>query len=134
MTRLTSLFSLQRRLPWESTTQASLTLALVNPVLWYLIDRTTTGFVLSTTVGLAGMGVVLGLKPELVPASTGPFRTSILNGTGLEHVLGPDFGCTQESFAVGTWIASVIFCACVCFGNVGRQLAIGARVKNVMKS
>ncbi|CDM27798.1 hypothetical protein DTO013E5_8831 [Penicillium roqueforti] len=123
-----------RRLPWESTTQASLTLALVNPVLWYLIDRTTTGFVLSTTVGLAGMGVVLGLKPELVPASTGPFRTSILNGTGLEHVLGPDFGCTQESFAVGTWIASVIFCACVCFGNVGRQLAIGARVKNVMKS
>ena len=135
MTRLTSLFSLQRRLPWESTTQASLTLALVNPVLWYLIDRTTTGFVLSTTVGLAGMGVVLGLKPELVPASTGmSLRTSFLNGTGLEHLLGPDIGFTQESIAVGTWIASVIFCACVCFGNVGRQLSIGAGVRDVMKS
>ncbi|CAG8891014.1 unnamed protein product [Penicillium egyptiacum] len=121
-----------RRLPWESTTQASLTLALANPVLWYLIDRTTTGFVLSTTIGLAGMGVVLGLKPELVPISTGPsFGTTLLNGTGLENVLGA--GITQESIAVGTWIASVIFCACVCFGNVGRQLAIGAGVRDVMK-
>ena len=109
-----------------------MTLALANPVLWYLIDRTTTGFVLSTTVGLAGMGVVLGLKPELVPISTGPsFGTTLLNGTGLENVLGA--GITQESIAVGTWIASVIFCACVCFGNVGRQLAIGAGVRDVMK-
>lgn len=125
-------FFLQRRLPWESTTQASLTLALANPVLWYLIDRTTTGFVLSTTVGLAGMGVVLGLKPELVPTSTGPsFGASLLNGTGLESVLGT--GITQESIAVRTWVASVIFCACVCFGNVGRQLAIGSGVRDVMK-
>ncbi|KAJ6099767.1 hypothetical protein N7467_001302 [Penicillium canescens] len=121
-----------RRLPWQSTTQASLTLALANPVLWYLIDRTTTGFVLSTTVGLAGMGVVLGLKPELVPASTGPsFGTSILNGTGLENALGA--GITQESLAVRTWVASVIFCACVCFGNVGRQLAIGAGSRDTLK-
>ncbi|KGO38125.1 Insulin-induced protein family [Penicillium expansum] len=121
-----------RRLPWESTTQASLTLALANPVLWYLIDRTTTGFVLSTTVGLTGMGVVLGLKPELVPTSTGPsLGASLLNGTGLENVLGA--GITQESIAVRTWVASVIFCACVCFGNVGRQLAIGAGIRDVMK-
>ncbi|KAJ5426921.1 hypothetical protein N7465_001991 [Penicillium sp. CMV-2018d] len=121
-----------RRLPWESTTQASLTLALANPVLWYLIDRTRTGFVLSTIVGLAGMGVVLGLKPELVPASTGPsLGASLLNGTGLENVLGA--GITQESIAVRTWVASVIFCASVCFGNVGRQLAIGSGVRDVMK-
>ncbi|KGO76063.1 Insulin-induced protein family [Penicillium italicum] len=121
-----------RRLPWESTTQASLTLALANPVLWYLIDRTTTGFVLATTVGLTGMGVILGLKPELVPTSTGPsFGASLLNGTGLENVLGA--GITQESIAVRTWVASVIFCACVCFGNVGRQLANGAGVRDVMK-
>ncbi|KAJ5542484.1 hypothetical protein N7535_004905 [Penicillium sp. DV-2018c] len=121
-----------RRLPWESTTQASLTLALANPVLWYLIDRTTTGFVLSTVVGLGGMGVVLGLKPELVPASTGPtFGSSFLNGTGLENALGA--GITQESIAVRTWVASVIFCACVCFGNVGRQLAIGAGARDVLK-
>ncbi|KAJ6172020.1 Insulin-induced protein family [Penicillium chermesinum] len=102
-----------RRLPWESTTQASLTLALANPVLWYLIDRTQTGFVLATT-------------PELIPTSTGPsVGAAILNGTGLENALGAEV--TQESIAVRTWVASVIFCACVCFGNVGRQLVIGAQ-------
>ncbi|KAJ5232361.1 hypothetical protein N7468_005317 [Penicillium chermesinum] len=115
-----------RRLPWESTTQASLTLALANPVLWYLIDRTQTGFVLATTVSLAGMSIILGLKPELIPTSTGPsVGAAILNGTGLENALGAEV--TQESIAVRTWVASVIFCACVCFGNVGRQLVIGAQ-------
>ena len=29
-----------------------------------------------------------------------------------------------ESFGVGTWIASVLFCSCVCFGNLGRRLAL----------
>lgn len=126
------LYFFQRKLPWQSTTQASLTLALANPVLWYLIDRTKTGFVLSTTVGLTGMGVILGLKPELVPASTGSsFGTGVLNGTGLETTLGA--GITQESLAVRVWVASVIFCACVCFGNVGRQLAIGAGNRDTMK-
>ncbi|KAJ5569835.1 uncharacterized protein N7459_009265 [Penicillium hispanicum] len=121
-----------RRLPWQSTTQASLTLALANPVLWYLIDRTRTGFILATTVGLAGMSVVLGLKPELVPASTGPsVGAAFLNGTGLENALGA--GITQESIAVRTWLASVIFCACVCFGNIGRQLAIGAGATDTLK-
>jgi hypothetical protein len=105
---------------------------MANPVLWYLIDRTSSGFILSSTVGLAGMGVVLGLKPELIPASTGPsFGTGVLNGTGLENVLGA--GITQESLAVRTWIASVIFCACVCFGNIGRQLAIGAGRRDTLK-
>ncbi|KAJ5787154.1 Insulin-induced protein family [Penicillium paradoxum] len=121
-----------RRLPWESTTQASVTLALANPVLWYLIDRTTTGFYLSTTTGLGGMAIVLGLKPELVPVSTSPtVGAGLLNGTGLENVLGA--GISLESFAVRTWIASVIFCACVCFGNIGRQLSIGAGIRHIMK-
>lgn len=123
----------QRRLPWESTTQASLTLALANPVLWYLIDRTQTGFVLASTVGIAGMSVVLGLKPELIPVSTGPsVGNTFLNGTGLENAFGAQ--ATQESIAVRTWVASVIFCACVCFGNVGRQLAIGAQSRGGLKA
>jgi len=75
------------------------------------------------------MSIVLGVKPELIPASTGPsVGTAFLNGTGLEHALGA--GITQESIAVRTWVASVVFCACVCFGNIGRQLAIGAGSKN----
>lgn len=100
-------------------------------MLWYLIDRTKTGFLLSSTVGLAGMGVILGLKPELVPASAGPsVGTTLLNGTGLENALATT---TQESIAVRTWIASVIFCACVCFGNIGRQLAISGTGRDTLK-
>ncbi|KKK19873.1 hypothetical protein P175DRAFT_0429176 [Aspergillus ochraceoroseus IBT 24754] len=116
-----------RRTPWESTTQASATLALVNPVLWYLIDRTKTGFLLSTILGVGGMGLLLGLKPDLIPPSTEPVASTMpfLNGTGLESTFGA--GVTQESLAVRIWVASVLFCACVCFGNIGRQLAIGGR-------
>lgn len=126
---LTLAFSLlfQRRLPWQSTTQASATLALVNPVLWYLIDRTKTGFVMSTTVALVGMGIVLGLRPDLVPPSANSSAPTIpvLNNTLREYGLAT--GITQEGIAVRTWVASVLFCACVCFGNIGRQLAIGSR-------
>ncbi|PLB54489.1 hypothetical protein P170DRAFT_469951 [Aspergillus steynii IBT 23096] len=116
-----------RRLPWQSTTQASATLALVNPVLWYLIDRTKTGFVMSTTVALVGMGVVLGLRPDLVPPSANSSVPTIpvLNNTLREY--GLTTGITQEGIAVRTWVASVLFCACVCFGNIGRQWAIGSR-------
>ncbi|KAL4978009.1 insulin-induced protein-domain-containing protein [Aspergillus desertorum] len=119
-----------RRTPWESTTQASLTLALANPVLWYLIDRTKTGFILSTTLAIGGMGLLLGLKPDLIPAteSSAPAIPS-LNGTGAEATLGATL--TQESMAVRTWVASVLFCACVCFGNIGRQLAGGSRRETV---
>lgn len=116
---------LQRRLPWQSTTQASLTLALANPVLWYLIDRTKTGFCLSTLVGVAGMLVILGLQPELVPSSPDASMGAAapaLNETKGEYILAT--GITQEGVAVSTWISSVLFCACVCFGNIGRQLAI----------
>ncbi|RDW57934.1 INSIG family protein [Aspergillus mulundensis] len=122
---------LQRRTPWESTTQASLTLALVNPVLWYLIDRTKTGFILSTTLAIGGMGLLLGLKPDLIPANESSASTiPALNGTGAEATLVS--GLTQESMAVRTWVASVLFCACVCFGNIGRQLA-GSR-RETLKS
>ncbi|KAL4906529.1 hypothetical protein BDW74DRAFT_133948 [Aspergillus multicolor] len=119
-----------RRTPWESTTQASLTLALVNPVLWYLIDRTKTGFFLSTTLAIGGMGLLLGLKPDLIPANeSSASAIPALNGTGAEAALVS--GLTQESMAVRTWIASVLFCACVCFGNIGRQLAGGSRRETV---
>ncbi|GAB1217687.1 hypothetical protein ATERTT37_006928 [Aspergillus terreus] len=110
---------------------ASATLALTNPVLWYLIDRTITGFVMSTVVGVAGMGILLKLWPELVPASANgtPAVPPLLNGTLWDYGLATGF--TQESIAVRTFVASVLFSACVCFGNIGRQLAIGARRDSV---
>ncbi|MCJ1400662.1 bifunctional phosphoribosylaminoimidazolecarboxamide formyltransferase/IMP cyclohydrolase [Xylographa trunciseda] len=57
-----------RKLPWQSTLQVSLTLALVNPVLWYLIDRSKPGFVLSAIVGIAGTAVLTVVNPEIVPS------------------------------------------------------------------
>ncbi|WEW61317.1 hypothetical protein PRK78_006807 [Emydomyces testavorans] len=109
----------------------SLTLALVNPVLWYLIDRSKPGFILSTAVGLTGMLALLGINPTIVPspATAQPSSSSAavssstpMNGsTVLDTVVL--MGMTQETIAVGTWIASVLFCSCVCFGNIGRRLA-----------
>ncbi|GME51837.1 INSIG domain-containing protein [Neofusicoccum parvum] len=48
-----------RKLQWQSTLQISLTLALVNPALWYLLDRSKPGFTLSMLVGLTGTAVLL---------------------------------------------------------------------------
>ncbi|KAK2748308.1 hypothetical protein FQN57_000966 [Myotisia sp. PD_48] len=108
-----------RKLPWQSTLQVSLTLALVNPVLWYIIDRTKSGFVLSTIIGLTGMLALLEINPGIVPSpqssaeqSGSPSASSLLGMT-----------TSQGDIVVGTWIASVLFCSCVCFGNIGRKLA-----------
>lgn len=76
------------------------------------------------------MGVILGLRPELVPSSPeSSMATSHPNNTKGEYVLAA--GITQEGIAVTTWISSVLFCACVCFGNIGRQLAIGGARRQV---
>lgn len=95
-----------RRLPWDSTSQASLTLALANPALWFLIDRTLTGLILSFFVGIFGALVSSAISPQMVPL---PFFTTSV---------------PQESIGVWTWVASVLFCSCVCFGNVGRRLTL----------
>lgn len=36
---------------------------------------------------------------------------------------------SNESIAVSTWIASVLFCSSVCFGNIGRRLALDGEGK-----
>jgi hypothetical protein len=37
---------------------------------------------------------------------------------------------SRESIEGGIWILSVLFCSCVCFGNVGRRLALSAGPKD----
>lgn len=112
-----------RKLPWQSTLQLSLTLALANPAVWYLIDRSPPGFLLSAGVALGGTALCLGINPALVPspgpadASRGNVATSL---GGEELVLGL---FSHESVGVATWIASVLFVSSVCFGNIGRRLA-----------
>lgn len=95
-----------RRLPWESTNQASLTLALANPALWFLIDRTAAGFVLSSFVAIVGGLLTSLINPDVVPLPA--FTTSV----------------SHQAIGVWTWIASVLFCSCVCFGNIGRRLRL----------
>ncbi|KAK3313754.1 insulin-induced protein-domain-containing protein [Apodospora peruviana] len=144
-----------RRLPWTSTMQVSLTLALANPFLWYLIDRSKPGFLLSAAVGVAGSVVLMGLGLDMMPA---PFMTtsshsssySALNqigsfngsssgsggGGGHSNELGSSggshdigggggwFAASNENIEAGVWMLSVLFCSCVCFGNIGRRLAL----------
>jgi Insulin-induced protein (INSIG) len=67
------------------------------------------------------MSIILGLHPEIVPPATG----LMVHGWGFEYeVVG---GLSNEAVAVGTWLASVLFSACVCFGNIGRQLALSGK-------
>lgn len=138
-----------RKLPWASTMQVSLTLALANPVLWYLIDRSKPGFLLSAAVGLAGSAVLMGLNPDAMPApasvlglasAAGSTVFHGANGTGTAgHGGGVDVAATaaaaagglwglasQETVESGIWMLSVLFCSCVCFGNIGRRLALNS--------
>lgn len=119
-------FPPQRKLPWSSTLQVSLTLALVNPVLWYLIDRSKPGFLLSVGVGLIGTGALLSLNPDMMPspAVAPPMSTRINNATRTQSPEIYGGLISQETIECGIWIISVLFCSCVCFGNIGRRLAL----------
>jgi hypothetical protein len=122
-----------RKLPWQSTLQLSLTLALANPAIWYLIDRSPPGFILSTFFSLGGTLVLLGINPALVPS---PSPAQVLQGlvaknsgggaattpTEIDNLILGVF--SPESLGVATWIASVFFVSSLCFGNIGRRLAV----------
>lgn len=107
-----------RKLPWQSTLQVSLTLALANPVLWYLIDRSKAGFAFSSAVGVIGTVVLLVVSPDMVPLpSTVGLGPQMKNGTA------PFDGMAlSESVGVFTWMASILFCTSVCFGAIGRKV------------
>lgn len=101
-----------RRLPWQSTLQLSLTLALSNPAIWYLLDRTPPGFILSTTVAISGTALCLILSPDLIPPPSSP--SSIKAGSSFaSNITGasPTHAglISNESIGVATWIASVLF-------------------------
>ncbi|KAL9117516.1 MAG: hypothetical protein Q9187_005947 [Circinaria calcarea] len=101
-----------RRLPWQSTLQVSLTLALVNPVLWYLIDRSKPGFILSAVVGITGTALLLGVNPDMVPPPATPSPKANAPNISYERVIA-DGLISNESIGVSTWIASVLFCSCI---------------------
>lgn len=112
-----------RKLPWASTLQVSMGLALVNPFLWYLIDRSKPGFLLSIAVGLAGSAVLLGINPDMMPTPSRPVPRNESSGAASDPPVLGGFA-TKETIETGIWMISVLFCSCVCFGNVGRRLAL----------
>ncbi|KAK7969157.1 hypothetical protein PG988_008230 [Apiospora saccharicola] len=130
-----------RKSTWTSTLQVSLTLALVNPFLWYLIDGTPAGFLFSAAIGLMGSLVLTGLKADMVPApasassiwnSFGAAEYGQLNVSSSAHASQQSssgtlvFGglATKESVEMTIWMLSVLFCCGVCFGNIGRRLTL----------
>ena len=107
-----------RKLPWQSTLQVSLTLALANPVLWYLIDRSKAGFAFSSAVGVVGTMILLLVSPDMVP-----LPSTVGLAPGVKHVTAPFDGMPlSESVGVFTWMASILFCTSVCFGAIGRKV------------
>jgi len=120
-----------RKLPWSTPLQASLTLFLVNPFLWYLLDRSIPGFLLSASIGGLGTALLLLTSPSLFPSPLSPLYKSLnfmtaAEGRGKGEVFGGWGGMAvkRETIEGGIWILSVLFCSAVCFGNIGRRLAL----------
>ncbi|KAI0998252.1 hypothetical protein K3495_g9941 [Podosphaera aphanis] len=117
-----------RKLPWASTLQASIALSMVNLALWFLIDRSITGFVLSTVVSLIGTPLLHVLNPELIPhpmlLSLSKNICTTNNCTDNEYM--NLYWARGENPEALIWILSVLFCSCVCFGNIGRKFAFNS--------
>lgn len=112
--------------------QASLTLALVNPALWYLIDRSKPGLALSAAVGATGSAILLVSNSDLMPSPATPTRNCTISHQSAEHSdHGSENLVTRGNLEAGIWIASVLFCSCVCFGNIGRRLALYSHARTV---
>ncbi|KAI0486835.1 hypothetical protein F4859DRAFT_315504 [Xylaria cf. heliscus] len=126
-----------RKLPWDSTLQVSLSLALVNPALWFLIDGSMPGFIVSSTVGLVGSALLTSLQPDIVPVPAmlsssshgGHYGTETIHSNTSTHYADAQsmfLGglASQQTLAMGIWTLNVLFCCCVVLGNIGRWLAI----------
>lgn len=88
-----------RKLTWESSMQAAALWGLVNPFLWYMLDGTKNGFILSSLVAIVGTSFFAYLFPSHLP------QLSSLN-----------------YISVTVWIASAYYISSICFGNLGRRL------------
>jgi hypothetical protein len=108
--------------------QVSLTLALTNPILWYLIDRSLSGFILASAVGVTGSAILVGVNPSMIPAPAHHHHPLGHNSSAASPAGAAGAGvlgslASTETVEAGVWVLSVLFCSCVCFGNIGRRLA-----------
>ncbi|VVT43858.1 uncharacterized protein SAPINGB_P000181 [Magnusiomyces paraingens] len=90
-----------RKLPWESSSQVAFLWSCLNPILWFLFDGTRNGFIVS--------------------ASTAIIETIGFSFFFSSHL--PPFDLAGGVYlSVVTWVASVLFCCSICFGNLGRRI------------
>jgi hypothetical protein len=106
--------------------QVSVAVGLASFVLWWLIDRSISALILSAGVGLAGSILVWGVNPDMIPAPAAQNISSnsippVASHTDLATALNSI--ASQETIEASIWIVSVLFCTCLCFGNIGRRLA-----------
>ncbi|ANB15552.1 Nsg2p [Sugiyamaella lignohabitans] len=94
-----------RKIAWTSTMQAAFYWGMVNPCLWFILDATRNGFILSTLVATVGTFVFALIFPDHLP------ERYTLAGSVSENYL-----------SVVALVASVFFCCSICFGNLGRRL------------
>lgn len=97
--------------------QLSVAVALASFVLWWLIDRSVSALILSAGVGLAGSIIVWGVNPDMIPAPAAQNSSVPDLATALNSI------ASQETIEASIWMVSVLFCTCLCFGNIGRRLA-----------
>jgi hypothetical protein len=121
---------LKRRLPWQSTLQLTLTLALVNPALWYILDRSKPGLSCSLIVTSILTSFIFLSDPDVLPSPSLPAMNNATqtpaSNSAPESFKGELFAgiVSYDNLAVVTWVGSVLFCSCVCFGSIGRRLAV----------
>lgn len=113
----------QRKLVWQSTLQLSLTLAMANPMIWYLLDRSPSGLICCIALSVVGAVCGLTVDPNLVPTPrvlTSQTQQTMGGDVDANRLKVAWFG--HDSIATATWIASVLFVSCLLFGNVGRRI------------
>lgn len=105
-------------------------MALANPLLWWLIDRSKPGLLLSAAVGLVGSLLLLGISPDMMPTPSlqilrNAAAAAAANGNTTAAAAPGALVAHNQTIETGVWMLSVLFCSCLCFGNIGRRLFLG---------
>jgi hypothetical protein len=86
-----------------------------------MLDRSKPGLLLSTTVGLLGTTgfLMLNWHSARTPPDAVPRFNSTSEGAG-----GFVDAYRNGKVESAVWIMSVLFCSVLCFGHIGRRLAL----------
>ena len=66
---------------------------------------------------------MFGVNPAIVPSPAASLVSGNAGNSSVEKTMY-DGLISNESVGVWTWVASVLFCSSICFGNIGRKLAL----------